>query len=35
MSSSLIELIRFNHESAEALETAIGLELEQKPTGVS
>eukprot|EP01035_Chromulina_nebulosa_P040527 gene40527-54798_t len=33
MSSSLLELIRFNHESAEALETAIGLELEQKPAG--
>ena len=35
MSSSLLELIRFNHESAEALETVIGLELEQKPAGVS
>ena len=34
MSSSLLELIRFNHESAEALETAIGIEVENKPSGV-
>jgi hypothetical protein len=35
MSSSLLELIRLNHELSERTELAIGEELDVKPNGVS
>lgn len=35
MSSSLLEVLRINHEQSERYEVAIGDELDQRPNGVS
>ncbi len=35
MSSSLLEVLRLNHEQSELYEVAIGDELDKRPNGVS